>query len=104
MLFPSSTNLPSNINVISIDEINYGLKLKIGEVNLFTVINIYYGKNGFTVVKNQVKQQAEQLAEASVLIIENLIYNTQSNQYEEEERSALKFDSINPEEADGGFI
>lgn len=83
-----------NINVISLDEINYGLKLKVGDVSLCTIINIYYGKKGFTVVKNQAQKPAEQLAEASVLIIENLIYNTHIDNYEEE-RSAFKLDSIN---------
>ncbi|UAM97253.1 hypothetical protein K8354_13115 [Polaribacter litorisediminis] len=100
--------LPTNfskhhVNVISIDEINYGLKLKIGDTSLNTIINIYYGKKGFTVVKNLAQKPAAQLAEASVLIIENLIYNTNSDNYEEEEeRSAFEFDSINTKEADGG--
>jgi hypothetical protein len=101
--------LPTNfsnhtINVMSIDEINYGLKLKIGDTSLFTIINIYYGKNGFTVVKNQTQKPAESLAEASVLIIENLIYNTHPENYEEEKGSAFKFDSINTKETDGGVI
>jgi hypothetical protein len=51
-----------SINVISIDEINYGLKLKIGDASLFTIINIYYGKKGFTVVKNLAQKPAAQLA------------------------------------------
>ena len=92
------------INVISIDEINYGLKLKIGDASLFTIINIYYGKKGFTVVKNQGQNSVQQLADASVLIIENLIYNTHLDNYEEENRSAFKFDSLNTKEADGGVI
>jgi hypothetical protein len=89
------------INLLNIDEINYGLKLKIGDTNLFTIINIYYGKNGFSVVKNPSKNTIEPLENASVLIIENLIYSTQSNNYEEEKGPSFKFDRPNSKEENG---
>lgn len=92
-----------SLNAISIDEINYGLKIKINDKGAMAIINVYYGKKGFSIVKNQLQNYSEALSDASVLILENLIYTTNSQNNEEEKGSAFKFDDLNSEKENGGL-
>lgn len=63
------------LQVAEITDINYGYKILIKNGESIAVINLYYGKNGFTIVKNNVRNTCEKLLEVSAAIIENIIYS-----------------------------
>lgn len=64
------------LNVIAIQEINYGLKVSVIDRGVEVLVNVYYGKRGFTIVKSQKNAHAKALYEACIVILEDLIYNT----------------------------
>lgn len=63
------------LQVAEITDISYGYKILIKNGESIAVVNLYYGKNGFTIVKNNVRNTCEKLLEVSAAIIENIIYS-----------------------------
>jgi len=51
------------IEIIHTEPINYGKKLRIGAGTLWAELNVFYGKNGFTVVKTPKSGSHPELAE-----------------------------------------
>ena len=95
-----------------INDINYGRKFKIVDKNAFAVFNLYYGRNGFTVVKSPIRNSNEQLLEVIVAICEHVIYTKQeynltpnnlSNE-QKEERQSYKNDRSDEENKKGRVI
>jgi len=55
--------LEFDINIKSVENINYGKKIVFSVNNLWAEINIFYGKRGFSVVKTPKKGSNEELAD-----------------------------------------
>jgi len=80
-----------NLIVENISDINYGKKITIKDGLAFARFNIFYGKNGFSVVKTPVRNSNEELLEVCVSITENFLYSnliaTNAILYRDEEKN-----------------
>lgn len=63
-----------NINTSEIKNINYGKQFKFTFATIWTEINLFYGKKGFTIVKTTKNNSNTELADTCVAILENLLY------------------------------
>ena len=82
VLYTVSEKLKKEFNnnglmIDSIADINYGRKITVKDKNAFAVFNIYYGKNGFSIVKMPVRNSNPQLLDVCVAICEHVIYAEQ---------------------------
>lgn len=76
--------LSHNIETKEVRNINYGKQFKFGVKYLWTEINLFYGKKGFTIVITNKSGSNEELG----VIVENLIYELlYGSEKEEEERN-----------------
>ena len=63
------------IPVSTIKDINYGKKFTFVKGNHFAEINVFYGKNGFTIVISPKRGHHQQLSEAAKKVIETVVFD-----------------------------
>lgn len=62
------------IKTETIKNINYGKQFKFMVGNIWTEINLFYGKKGFTIVKTSKNNSNSELANTCLNILANLLY------------------------------
>lgn len=62
-----------NIEILSINNINYGKQFRFGMENKWAEVNVFYGKRGFSVVPTTKTGSDQEMAEACKLILQDLL-------------------------------
>ena len=99
--------------VESVEDIHYGRKFKVVDKNVFAVFNLYYGKNGFSIVKMPVRNSNNQFLDVCIAVCEYVIfveqdYKNKTTEFkineQKEERQSYKNDRSDEENKEGRVI
>ncbi len=98
-----------HLHIESITDISYGKKIMVKDGVVFASFNVFYGKNGFSVVKTPVRNSNEALLEVCVRITENLLYSNNVSPHltvlkNEKEESTSSIYRTDEEDKKGGVI